>query len=164
MSVPVQVFHDLSFSSQLVLWAARMWVRARTGEGHIHTLLRDSFRLAGAREAHVALDGVLTILDATSAKPIEFRRPECKKVSVDELRLLCILAVLQSDKEDGAARFLLSAWIPPAAARLAVEQGRAMADILFKAGHAIASPPGAERFPWRHPGHDGGSTARTEIL
>ncbi len=144
MPVAPKSFQDLSFSSELVVWAARMWVQANAqtlaSESQLNGMIRDSFRLAGATDAYPPFVGLLTVVDATSTTPVAFQRPKCRKLSVDELRLLCVLAVLQSDTDDEAAQFLLSAWLPRAGARMAVEQGRALADALSRAGHAIASP------------------------
>ena len=110
MSASAQPFHDLPFSSQLIVWAARMWIqagsRASAGGSHLNCMIRDSFRLAGAKQAFVALDGILSILAVTSTTPIEFQRPKCETVSADERRLLSILAILQSDEGREAAHFL----------------------------------------------------------
>lgn len=128
-------FIELPFGEQLMLWAMRLWMRGHRGDMPDQSILRTGFKLAGAPDAHPALDGLMTVLTAAATGAIDIRCPQCPDISPDEHQLMDVIAGLQSPTGGGGTLFACR--LPPAARRTGMELARHLAAVFSGAGLRI---------------------------
>lgn len=129
---PASTFADLPFGEQFMLWAMRLWARARHHGTSDHATLRDGFKLAGAPAAHGALDGLLTVITTAATGAIDIRGPHCRDISADEHHLMNVIAGFQ--RTGAAGSDLFARRLPPTANRVGMERAKELAGALAKAG------------------------------
>ncbi len=130
-------FELLPFGEQLLLWAIRLWVRAVKERTSISETLQRGFRLAGAPDAFWGLDDLMTIIGATAKTSIDIRCIRCPEISIDEHRLLAIVAAQQRDGRDVERH--LATWLPPSVLRYALGPVEVLAGAL-KSGNLQVRP------------------------
>jgi len=130
-------FAELPFGEKLVLWAVRLWVRAHADDAGAHEFLNTGFKLAGAKVAYPALDGLMTVLATAGYGNIDIRMPNCAEISHGEHRILGAIAAWQQGHGAERAGMYLACWLPPAALRLAQDPLRMLAETLGMAGLLI---------------------------
>ncbi len=83
---------QLGFAEQFTIWSIRLWFdMMRTGQGGL-TPLHDAFEAAGIAAALGPFDGLMTVLNDLSNRPIELFPRRHPVLSKGEMRLLSILA------------------------------------------------------------------------
>lgn len=101
---------------------------------------RSGFAAADLDERTVAeFDQLFQAFAAGATRQIEFRCPNCPRLSPDEQRYLEALSLLQRRRRP-AAEAILADWLAPAARRVALNAAHAVAGALAEAGLVL---------PWR---------------
>lgn len=104
---------------------------------------RSGFVAADLDEAAVAaFDQLFQAFAGGATRQIEFRCPNCPRLSLDEQRFLRALAYLQRDRRAAAAA-ILGDWLAPAATRIALNAAHAVAGAIAQVGLIL---------PWRNAG------------
>ena len=91
--MPVR-FHDLALGGQLMLWAARHWMKARARRFCMPVCVWRSFAAAGLEDAFVALCRVMASL-ATAPGDIRLSRPESCALNAWEVEFVRTMARMQ---------------------------------------------------------------------
>lgn len=125
-------FRAQSFAAQFAIWATRIWVAAVKRHESPSPMLDQAFAAAGAAPALPHLHSLLRTVATAALRSIDIRCPSCAYVSPDEAALVRLIDAFQRGAL-GEAAMLLSDWLPPAAARLAIDQARALATALAEA-------------------------------
>ncbi len=138
------------FAAQFAIWAARIWVDAVKRGGSTTPLLDQAFAAANASAALPHLRGLFRTLATAATRSIDIRCPTCIHTSPDELALIRLIGAFQSG-HFGEGAMLVSDWLPPAAARLAIDQALAYATALARAellmGQSVAMVQSEHRHP-----------------
>ena len=130
-------FSSLRFRDQFALWSTRMWITASSREPHMPARVREAFAVAGIGDAAESLHALLSILATNAHRTLHFRPVGCPRVSAEEARFLTLLTAARERAAEDRALQLLAEWLPPAAARLALEAARPLAHRLL-----VAARPG----------------------
>lgn len=117
-SNPEEPFSSLLFADQLLLWSVRLWADALNRGCGVSELLRDAYRLAGAGDAYLDLDGLMTIVATSATSNIDVRCTRCTTVSDDEQAFTRAVAIYQAGLPLADASKIFAPWLPPAARRL----------------------------------------------
>ncbi|HKM70524.1 MAG TPA: hypothetical protein VJX94_10795 [Stellaceae bacterium] len=81
---------------------------------------RDGFHAAGIDDCGVpAFDGLFSIGAAAALHPLDVRCPRCRFLGKDERLFLQLVSFLQY-RQIGEAGQILTGWLPPAAAQMAM--------------------------------------------
>ena len=104
-------FKDLPFSEQFILWATRTWVRSNQGASSLHQILRNAFKAAKIEAGYLVLHAIMTTLTTTARKDILFHCICCDGITLDEHKILGIIAYFQTGDE-ATAHMILSDWLP----------------------------------------------------
>jgi len=107
-------FRSLETAEKLLIWAICIWVRALQSETNAHGVLRACFEQAGAKDAHLALDGMMTIISNSACRQIDIRCPKCPNTSSDEMRIVCAVAAWQNGMDPEMADSFLGPLVLPA--------------------------------------------------
>lgn len=129
----------LSFSEQFLVWSVRAWVdgyKAGTGRAG---LLREGFALAGAADGWLLVEELMSIIASTAKRPLDMRCLACRTLGEDEAPLLAAIAGLQQEDEAPAV-VTVGTWLPPSAARVALELLTRLARELRQAGMRLPAP------------------------
>lgn len=130
----------LSFAEQFVVWAVRAWVDGyKSGRGQAG-LLREGFALAGAADGWLLIEELMSILAAAARRPLDVRCLACRMLGDDEAPLLAAVGGLQQS-DTVPALALTSEWLPPEAARAALDLLRRLAADLSRAGMRLPPSP-----------------------
>jgi hypothetical protein len=113
---------DLGFPGQMLVWAARQWIRIRDPNARDARRLAEAFERLGAPRALVHLDAVLGLLATRARRSLDFRGPGDLALGEDEHRLLELLESRQpfaSAAHPGAcaarADGVFDDWVTPSA-------------------------------------------------
>ena len=117
-SYPEERFSSLLFAEKLLLWSVRLWVDALNRGCGVSELLRDAYRLAGAGDAYLELDGLMTIVATSAISSMDVRCMKCTTVSLDEQAFIRAVAIYQAGFPLFDASEIFTPWLPPAARRL----------------------------------------------
>lgn len=110
-----ETFEALEVSERLLIVGCRTWVVRRSTRSCPLDELDQLFAGFGVLGAAAPLDVLLCAAARTAFRPIEVHCPRCRKLSDDETRLLCAVAVGQADDLAQASR-QLAHWLPSAVA------------------------------------------------
>ena len=113
--------------------------------------------LGGIADGALAFDGLLTLLTGRDLAELDLRCPNCPGLSLEEARLIAVLAALQRGEED-LARALAGLWLPPALARLAMNPAGRLARALLAAGLPLQGCGLSQRVSAGRQGGDRGLT------
>ena len=108
----------LLFADQLLLWSIRLWADGLNRGCGVSELLRHAYRLAGASDAYLDLDSLMTIVATSATGNIDVRCTKCTTVSFDEQAFIRAVAIYQAGLPVADASKLFTLWLPPAARRL----------------------------------------------
>ncbi len=137
---------QLRTAELFALAAGRLWVSEylQQDDGAARRpCWRSGFVAADLDEAAVtAFDQLFQAFAGGATRQIEFRCPNCPRLSPDEQRFLQALAYLQRDRRAAAAA-ILGDWLAPAACRVALNAAHAVAGAIAQAGLIL---------PWRSAG------------
>ena len=84
---PEDIFTELPFGEQILLWGVRIWVNGHKNNSNIQTLLRSAYTYAGVPKAHAGLETMMEMITTAGCGVMEVRCPSCSKISYDEHRL-----------------------------------------------------------------------------
>ncbi len=135
---------QLRTAELFALAAARLWVADFLKQGEEaasgRPCWRSGFVAADLDEPTVtAFDQLFQAFAAGATRQIEFRCPNCPRLSPDEQRFLEALSLLQRDRRP-AAEAILAGWLAPAARRVALDAAHAVAGAMVDVGLTL---------PWR---------------
>jgi hypothetical protein len=105
--------------------------------------VENAFLVARAPDAAVCLHAVLTIIGTTARRVIVFHPTDSACVSADERHFLRVLDAAAFHGDPAAALDMLTAWVPPAAARHVVSSGRQLSYSIALGLEAAGRPDGA---------------------
>lgn len=147
---------QLRTAELFALAAGRLWVseflRQEDGSADLRPCWRSGFVAADLDEATVsAFDQLFQAFAGGATRQIEFRCPNCPRLSPDEQRFLQALAHLQRDRRAAAAA-ILGQWLAPAACRVALNAAHAVAGAIALAGLILPCRGGETALPnaWHH--------------
>lgn len=130
-------FGQLAASEQGVLWAARLWFKARHEPQRVLPAVRRALEDIGAPEsAVVELAGLMGVLAMDGARSPTFRCVRCNRLGLDEEALLEALAACQ-DGDDATAEKVFGRWLPALTVSVGVGFARGFARALAAAGLRI---------------------------
>ena len=124
-------FEMLTFRDQLLLWSARTWIMASAERPTLPPRVREGFEVAGVAEAANSLHELLSIISTSAHRTINFKPAACPMVASEEARFLTLVYAAREPAAMNYAYELLAAWVPPAAARLALAAARTLAVQIF---------------------------------
>ncbi len=127
----------LRFAEQFTVWAIRVWVKAVQGKAPPGRLLEEGFEVAGCEAALSPLHGLMRTLAVAAERSIDVRCINCRHVSPDEVSFLRAIAGFQRGCY-GEGAMLIAGYLPPAAARTAIDHAAALAGHLASAGLLLA--------------------------
>lgn len=132
---------SLRTAEHFVLHSARLWVARRLDPQGFHPDLEAGFDAAGLSEDALAAFTAMFETVATAARrSVDIRCLRCTLLSPDEALLLQTVATCQR-RRPGIASVMLTAWLPPAAMRIAGQAADRFAAGLAEVGLVL---------PWRH--------------
>jgi hypothetical protein len=121
-------FYELSFASQMIVWAMRKRLHALAG-GPDDSHVADVFRLADLDELYAALTSIVDVLVCGPSNRLQLHGVSCPCLASHEISVINTLARLQSD-EEGLAYHCLVSFIGAPLARLVWPAIRAIAEDL----------------------------------
>lgn len=128
---------QLCTAELFALAAGRLWVSAYLQPDDAparRPCWRSGFAAADLDAATVlAFDRLFQAFAGGAIRQIEFRCPNCPRLSLDERRFLQALAHLQRDRRAAAAA-ILGGWLAPAACRVALNAAEAVAGAMAEVG------------------------------
>ena len=124
-------FEAMKFRQQLSVWSARLWLAASTARPTMPDCVKETFFVAGIPTGASHLHDLLTIICVSTRHMIHFKQDGCSAISADEARYLALLASASHGNTERCIAKLLEHWLPPAAARLAVQPARGLAHSVF---------------------------------
>jgi hypothetical protein len=125
-------FCHLPFGYQMLVWAARMWLRDANAPATRWATIREAFAKINAEDATVPFLRLMTVMHTGARAPILIGEGGCA-VFPDEIRLAEVLArAVEGDLESG--RRHLERLLAPAAARIAASLARDIGETLRGAG------------------------------
>lgn len=128
---------NLRAAEALLVVALRLWTAHRLEPEAGHPDWRDGFLAADLCGVGIAcFQSFLGILETAAQRPITLGRPRDGILADDEARLLCVIRCLQCERGHDATA-LLADWLPPAAARVALDYACGLATALCEARLAL---------------------------
>ncbi len=127
-------FSNLPFAKQLILWGVRLWVRALKNETNAHDILHNGFKLAGVPNAHLALNGLMTVVASTATGNIDIRCSKCTEISEDEHFFLGAIAARQIDARCQLSGRYIAHWFTGESLTFTYEPMALLANELKQAG------------------------------
>lgn len=124
---------ELADSELLLVWGARSWITAYKSRRPICPKVRLGYRLAGAEDGLLQLDGLFSVLVRSTRRSLDFRCLNCPGLGSDEGLMLRCLAGLQYH-DSAAALAVLESWLLPAQIEPAHRAAAQLAARLSKAG------------------------------
>ena len=134
---PEDVFLELSFGEQMLLWGIRIWVTSYKNDLDTQNLLNLAYSHAGVPRAHVALDTMMEIITTNGYGVMDIRCPSCINISADEMRLIAAIAAWQNGSSPNDGDIFLEFWVKPAALRIMRPIARMLAKELKDGGLLI---------------------------
>lgn len=132
---PLPLFHSETLVSELrttemfLITALRLSAR-----GAAQADWRDGFRAAGIHNSAVpCFEALFSIVGIAARRCLDIRQVDCPILGLDEVRLIQLMNHLQQDQTNQAFA-ILSDWLFPTAARMAMEPAKGLADALASAG------------------------------
>ncbi|HEU0070553.1 MAG TPA: hypothetical protein VFS04_04595 [Alphaproteobacteria bacterium] len=136
---------SLRTAEALMVVALRLWTAHRLEPDAGHPDWRDGFLAADLCGVGVAcFQSFLGILETAAKRPVTLGRPRDRMLTDDEARLLCVIRSLQSERGHDATA-LLADWLPPAAARIALDYVCGLATALCEARLVLPAREGASQ-------------------
>lgn len=127
----------LSPPDRLLLWAIRAWSAHHMDITGIWWALDRAFSQTGIRDALDPFDSMMCMVFGALRRWPDIRCVRCPRAGEDELRLLAIIAALQTDRRSEGLE-LLRDLVAPAAARKTCDYAAAVARTLQAAGLLMA--------------------------
>lgn len=135
---------ELRTAELFVVASARLWVAPLSEPHRAHPDWRQGFRAAAIDGMGFhGFDTLFTIVANAAQRSLDIRSPRRPTLGADEVRLLLLIGLLQTERRDDAAA-ILDEWLPPAAARAALPAAAAFAQSLALSRLWIPSRPGIE--------------------
>jgi hypothetical protein len=138
---PEDVFLELPFGEQILLWGIRIWVCSYKNNSNAQNVLRLSFANVGIPSAHTELDAMMGIITVAGYGILDVRCPSCVKISADEMRLMAAIAAWQHGISQHDGDIYLECWARPATLRILRTPARLLAKSLKKGGLLIRPRP-----------------------
>ena len=135
---------DLRTAELLVVAAIRLWIAPQRQAvcAHPVPVWCGGFSLAGMDMADIAaFDSLLRIVATTAGRHLDLRCRHSIRLGADEVRLLCLVGLLQQNQRPAAAA-MLGHWLPAAAARVALAPALCFATALRDCGLLLPSRHG----------------------
>ena len=138
---PEDVFLELLFGEQILLWGIRIWVSSYRNDLNTQNLLHLAYTHAGVPCAHIELNTMMEMITVAGHGVIDIYCPSCMKISADEMRLIAAIAAWQhgSCKHDGD--IYLECWAKPATLRILRPTAQLLATTLKDGGLLIRPRP-----------------------
>jgi hypothetical protein len=142
-----------------IVVALRLWAASLRGGPGCRGDWREGFRIARLEQHGIpAFETFTRILRIAATRALDVRLLGCGGLGQDEAWFLQHLGALQFDQRI-EARAILEDWMPPGAARMALEPAQGLADALTQAGLILPlrereaqcfrqPPPGAAQHPF----------------
>jgi hypothetical protein len=109
---------DVGFAAQLLVWAARQWIRIDHPCAPAARRLGEAFARLGASDALAALDAVLGRLARWACRSLDFRAGGDLTLGRDEQGLIDVIDALQAQPADrslcrcqGVAADIVASWV-----------------------------------------------------
>jgi hypothetical protein len=132
-----QQLSELGTAELFVLSSLRLWFLAHCDREHAYPDWRRAFESARIGKMGTwGFDRLCRIVGTTTVRSLDVHWLNCARVGAYESSLLLTLGFLQQH-QPGAAEITLLEWCPPAAVRLALEAGQALATALESHGLLI---------------------------
>ncbi len=138
---PEDVFLELLFGEQILLWGIRIWVCSYKNNSNAQNILRLAYTNVGIPRAHTELDAMMGIITAAGYGILDVRCPSCVKISADEMRLMAAIGALQHGISQHDGDIYLECWAKPATLRMLRTPARLLAKALKKGGLSIRPRP-----------------------
>ena len=138
---PEDIFTELPFGEQILLWGVRIWVNGHKNNSNIQTLLRSAYTYAGVPRAHAGLETMMEMITTAGCGVMDVRCPSCSKISYDEHRLMAAIAAWQHGKGPYDGDIFLQCWAKPAILRILRPVARMLAEALKEGGVVIRPRP-----------------------
>lgn len=133
---PLPLFHSetqisgLRTTEMFLITALRLSARGTATQDD----WRDGFRAAGIHNCAVpCFEALFSIVGIAARRCLDIRQVHCPILGLDEVRLIQLMNHLQRDQTNQAFA-ILSDWLFPTAARMAMEPAKGLADALASAG------------------------------
>ncbi|HAA93110.1 MAG: hypothetical protein CMM48_12450 [Rhodospirillaceae bacterium] len=101
---------NLVFSEQFVLWALRLWSNGGSEIPAVQERLRGGFELAGAPDAYLGFDALMTFTESLLDVEVEIHCPQCQYLCGNEIRVLAAISAMQRDDVD-TFKAMMSDWM-----------------------------------------------------
>ena len=125
---------QLQAPEAFIVVAMRLWAAHLRGGPGGYSDWREGFRIAGLEDHGIpAFEAFTRILRIAATRALDVRLLGCAGLGQDEAWFLQHLGALQFDQRV-EAQAILEDWMPPSAARLALEPAQGLADALTQAG------------------------------
>jgi hypothetical protein len=138
---PGNVFLELSFGEQILLWGIRIWVSGYRNDINFQNMLRLAYAHAGVPRAHIELNNMMEMITIAGLGVMDVRCPSCIKVSDDEILLMSAIAAWQHGSSPYAGDIYLEPWAKPASLRILRPIAQKLATILREGGVLIRPRP-----------------------
>jgi hypothetical protein len=140
---------DLPFAEQFLLWGIRMWAQAFNQGANNYEILDKGFTLAGVRDAHDALDDIMSIFATSGQGVININCPQCECITIDENRIMGAVAAWQKEADPSRGNIYIRSWLPAAALRIMCKPACQLAEILNQGDLNISSRNLANEFQFK---------------
>ena len=128
---------QLSFGEQILVWGTRAWLTGPDGRNRVRAELMRALGDAEGDATASALAGLLSVFNSAALRTMYIGPMTCRAVWPDEERILAVIRYFHADLPDAAAR-VLEQVLPPAAARVALDEAEALADLMAGAGYRLS--------------------------
>lgn len=125
----------------VLLLATRWWVTCFRREEDPLPRLRLGLAFAGAEDAALSIDGLMTIVGRAVRRPLNIRPPRCRDLSHDETHLLQAAGLVQAGDIRLAERVLRTTLLSAAGAEFALGPLESLGVLFARAGLLLS--------PWR---------------
>ena len=140
-ATPEEMFLELPFGEQMLLWGIRVWVRSYRNDSNVQNLLHIAYSRAGVPSAHTGLDTMMEMIIANGYGVMEVRCPSCTSISADEMRLMAAIAAWQHGTSSHDGDIYLKCWAKPATLRILRPAAQLLAKALKDGGLLIRPRP-----------------------
>jgi len=139
-------FFALSFGEQLTLWTLRCLLPTADVPQGLQAIVREAYARIEAEGAYLAFNRGISLLAASSRRPIRMGCPRCRGVGEDELLFLDLVSELQRGHLR-SAMMGVAGWLSPGAVRLVLPAFEAYARALRERGIVLRGWDQVQRSP-----------------